>query len=231
MVESKNDQWAKNPWWERLYDSPAGKYYTRRCWDFIYQSLRGKQIETIIDIGGGKGRFANLLSDKGYQVTVFDIDETVLAKLKELNPKIEVISGNANDIQLDKRFDLVLSIGTLKYLDDFSIFLANVKRVLNDGGYLIIEVLNTHSLRRMIKSLFGRAERSYGVRLSPGDCVRALNKHGFKTICRRGAFWFVPPIKSKNYFLFKVGSFLEDITQVNRFVFYSPQYYIVAQLI
>lgn len=81
--------------------------------------------QTILDVGGGPGRYALFLAGQGHKVTLFDLSEACieLARKKAAQKKIEIkdyIHGNA--LELSERvagvFDTVLCMGPLYHLTE-----------------------------------------------------------------------------------------------------------------
>lgn len=104
--------------WERLegfhFEFEIAKHYLRK-------HLRGK---TVLDIGGGPGRYSVYLAEQGYDVTLVDLSEgnVALAKQKFLacgvNAKAYVCDArDLSSLRLGK-FDNVLLMGPLYHLSD-----------------------------------------------------------------------------------------------------------------
>ncbi len=128
---------------------------------FVYQSeleavkrllpVSGKGVE----IGVGSGRFAAPLGIK-YGV---DPSPKMIEKAKERGIDVKVGVGE-NIPYDDKSFDYALMVTTICFLDDVKKTLSEIKRILKDGGKVIIGFVDKDSkigreyLRIKDKSLF-----------------------------------------------------------------------------
>ncbi len=100
----------------------------------------------ILDCGGGPGRYALELSQRGYEVTLFDLSAGNLAlarqKAQEIGAPLENFEqGSALDLGRfpDETFDIVLVMGPLYHLleaSDRKQALREVYRVMKPGGQL-----------------------------------------------------------------------------------------------
>ena len=72
------------------------------------------QSKTLLDMGCGTGKHAELLSDNGYIVHGIDISEDMLkiAKNRSKNKEDKLLFSNSNiqDLNLNKKFDVVVSL-------------------------------------------------------------------------------------------------------------------------
>ena len=99
----------------------------------------GKDIK-VLDIGCGEGKDAIYLAEKGYDVTAFDITENGIRKTKKLaserNVEVNAFIADINDFEIEEKFDIIYSTGTIQYLDDDKIdaFFEKVKNMTNDNG-------------------------------------------------------------------------------------------------
>ena len=106
---------------------------------FVYRSeLQAIRIQLPekgegVEIGVGTGRFATLLGIKhGVEPS---------AKMREIakQRKIDVIDGEAEKLPFgDSRFDYLLMVTTICFLDDILGSLKEAYRVIKPGGFIII---------------------------------------------------------------------------------------------
>ncbi len=67
--------------------------------------------KTILELGCGTGKHAEILAKKGFEVYGVDFSRTMLEIAKKRNSAgTKFINGNVQNINLDKKFDLVLSL-------------------------------------------------------------------------------------------------------------------------
>ena len=100
-----------------------------------------KDGDKIIDIGAGTGRYSEIYSNKGYDVTAVEL---VKHNLKQIEKKgIKCFLGNAIDLSMfeDNSFDITLLFGPMYHLismDDKIKALEEAKRITKPGGYIFI---------------------------------------------------------------------------------------------
>jgi SAM-dependent methyltransferase len=88
-----------------------------------------------LDLGGGDGRFYELLTARGYRYTNLDITPSGPGAVK----------GDAHDLPFSQStFDLVVSCDSLEHFHDPLTVLKEVERVLKPGGTLVIWVPFLH---------------------------------------------------------------------------------------
>ena len=105
----------------------------------------------ILDIGCGPGFFSIILSQMGHHVTGIDAAEGMLEKARgnvaRVGAKASILQMDANDLDFpDNTFDLIVSRNVTHTLLDHTIAYREWKRVLKDGGLLLIYDANWHHL-------------------------------------------------------------------------------------
>jgi SAM-dependent methyltransferase len=93
-----------------------------------------------LDLAGGLGRHALWLTSRGWQVTVVDVSDVAIAKLRqaarELDVNIDLLVGDAADYKFEReRFDLIV----LFYHLDRRLF-PKIVLALKPGGLLICKM-------------------------------------------------------------------------------------------
>jgi len=75
--------------------------------DFIEDAFKAHsgEIKSVIDLGGGVGLHAGLLLKHGYDVTLFDQSKKALAIAKKNYPKLKIVQGSFEKINLNKQYD------------------------------------------------------------------------------------------------------------------------------
>ncbi|TLN04118.1 methyltransferase domain-containing protein, partial [bacterium] len=143
QVEEYYDQISQREW-ERFDRHPTEFSVTQRA---LCDHLPAAPAK-ILDIGGGPGRYAIWLTQKGYTVTLLDLSRQNLAlarsKSSETGLKLEaVMHGNALDLSAfpDESFDVVLLMGPLYHLvkeEERRRAIFEARRVLKTGGRLFV---------------------------------------------------------------------------------------------
>ena len=110
-----------------------------------------KPGDSVLDIGGGPGRYSLYLAKKGCDVTLLDLsDENVkfaATKAEELKLPLKAIQGNAleADELVTEKFDHVLLMGPLYHLPEESERIKAVDsamKVLKPGGVIFVSFIN-----------------------------------------------------------------------------------------
>ena len=105
--------------WQRLVRHRTEFGVTMRALDDYLPSAPAK----ILDIGGGPGRYAIVLTQQGYEVTLLDLSQNnlTLARQKAASARVNIaqmVHGNALDLSAfaPESFDAVLIFGPLYHL-------------------------------------------------------------------------------------------------------------------
>ena len=119
----------------------------------------------ILDIGGGPGRYAIWLAERGYRVVLADLVPDMLeiarTKVREMNASENVeaiVEANATDLRMwpDNAFDAVLSLGAFYHLPhpkEREAAAAEMVRVLRPGGFAFVAFMPRYAfLRRTISN-------------------------------------------------------------------------------
>ena len=125
--------------WQRLEGFSFEFEITKR---FLFFYMHGK---TVLDIGGGQGRYSIYLAQQGFDVTMVDLSENNIAIAKEkfsqygVNVKAYVCDArNLSCLNLGK-FDNVLLMGPLYHLtveEDRAACVLQAKQHLSENGVL-----------------------------------------------------------------------------------------------
>lgn len=104
--------------WNRIADRPEFLLTCRMLDRYI------KPGDTVLDIGGGPGRYSLYLAEKGCNVTLFDLSaentKFALEQAAKQGLSIQTVSGDAREVDkfVDGQFDYVLLMGPLYHLLD-----------------------------------------------------------------------------------------------------------------
>ena len=153
-----------------IYTKPYTDHYDLRAEDlflnvgeeldflkFAFDSFAKIKVKRIMDVGCGTGRHYVPLTQAGYDIAGVDPSENMLNKLRDklkaLNINPQIIVKDMREIDFNMQFDAVICMNSafLYMLTDEDILkaLKAFQRALNDGGLVIIDIMN-------FLSLFGR---------------------------------------------------------------------------
>lgn len=98
----------------------------------------------VLDAGCGEGYGADLLRRSGAsRVVAVDYDPSAVGNVRARYAGILCLQGNLVQLGLESgAFDLVVSLQTIEHLWDQSAFITECRRVLRDGGTLVLSTPN-----------------------------------------------------------------------------------------
>lgn len=142
----------------------------------IMRLLRGKHFKTAADIGGGYGRLCIFLKQYADKVTLAEPSQQQLDIAKEFlkdHPEIDKVLTQADSLKFkDKTLELITMIRVMHHLPDPSAEFQEIKRVLADDGYFILEIANYSHARNRLKHLI----KGQKLPLEPVDIRSEENK-------------------------------------------------------
>jgi len=115
----------------------------RSHWNLFQEIMEGRMRgRRVLEVGCGRGSMSAYFAENGYDCTLLDSSESVIATAKtifnncQLNASFDV--GDAMNLPYTKgSFDLVFSIGLLEHFKELTVPLAEQIRVLDQGGLFI----------------------------------------------------------------------------------------------
>jgi 2-polyprenyl-3-methyl-5-hydroxy-6-metoxy-1,4-benzoquinol methylase len=145
-VEKYYDQNAREEW-DRLERHCVEFQVTMRA---LTEFLPAEPAQ-LIDIGGGPGRYAITLAQRGYRVTLVDLSsgnlELAMQKAAEAGVKLDAfVHANVLDLSgfAEASFDVVLLLGPLYHLhklEDRQTALRQARHLLKPGGLIFTSVI------------------------------------------------------------------------------------------
>lgn len=143
---------------EEFYDTLSEDYekdHSKRFCDdilehFLWKFLPNKKRMSILDAGGGIGRFSFPLAKRGHDITLTDISEGMLDNARRIADKknlkdVDFLKESVIDMknQNDEEFDVVLVMNAiLDYCGNHKKALKEIYRVLKPNGIVIGNVNN-----------------------------------------------------------------------------------------
>lgn len=107
--------------------------------DIKFQGTSGGKL---LDCGGGNGRYAYAFSQRGFKVTMMDLDEKVCEYVKAQYPgAFKVICGNLIE-NLKQKYDVIFCNQLIEHFPNPHLFLQSLKLKLTKKGILIITTPN-----------------------------------------------------------------------------------------
>ncbi len=104
-------------------------------------TLYNIQPQQVLEVGAANGfRLATLAGRYGARAVAVEPSTDAIADGQRAFPLVEFIRGEAHDLPLQERFDLIIVNFVLHWVDrqHFLSAIGEIDRVLADGGYLLI---------------------------------------------------------------------------------------------
>ncbi|MCL4418058.1 MAG: class I SAM-dependent methyltransferase, partial [Actinobacteria bacterium] len=195
----------------------------------LIEELNPKEREKIIDLGCGTGYYLFLLSNLPVRLnlTGFDYDVKALAEAKtSLSGKnIELISGDLHKMPFkDNSFDKVVISEVLEHLENDSLAIKEIFRIIKPGGVMVVSVpsinypffwdpinyflqhlFKTHIKKGFFSGLWSGHLRLYLL----SDLRKKTEKAGFKIeVAEELTYWCLP---FNHYIVNLVARLLYDV--------------------
>lgn len=224
----------KEYWLDSQNRSLMGQYLTSIESFFIYQCLQNtKTTHSVLDIGGGTGRFAIPLKEKGFDVTVIEVQAAPLWWLRTKNPSIHsiLISPRIRGWPIkDSCMDCILAIQIPHLGADW--FWQECHRILRANGIVIMCSSNNHSYKGLLHKMrpllkpfvMKRGKWAYSnfYRISAKSLIKTMEKNNFRLEAALGYNW-LPATRDSNFPLIPLwGTVEEGLGLRKNLTFQSP---------
>ncbi|MGC9369426.1 MAG: class I SAM-dependent methyltransferase [Paracoccaceae bacterium] len=154
----------------------------------------------VLDVGCGDGVLATRLAQDGARVSGLDASSEMIAaaqrRAKAAGVEIDLVEGDASNIPFSaERFDRVVSVATLCFVDDPHRPITEMVRVLKPGGRLILGELGQSSLwvaQRRVKGWLGSDLWRAAHFRSRGDLLALATEAGLEDATVTGAVFYPP---------------------------------------
>ncbi|MFC1623817.1 glycosyltransferase [Candidatus Omnitrophota bacterium] len=180
------EYWVKNSAIFPSFYASGTNFFVRKFLDkrlkFISSLLNLKKGSEAIDVGCGSGVFSKLLLKGGVRVTAVDYSEEMLNICKEAlkyynTTDLALVNCDATDLKFpDNKFDLLISIGLLDYVDNVAPVIKEFSRVAKKDGSLIFTLPKRYSPFFFLRHGIGNYIRSSFLRLPPIITTVSINE-------------------------------------------------------
>ena len=153
-------EWFDTPFYHILYENRDYKE-AQRFIDNLENYFSFRTTDHILDLACGKGRFAKYLNQRGYEVTGIDLSEQSIKEAKAFaNMRLHFHAGDMRALPENKTYHYVLNMFT-----SFGYFnteienekaIASMAAVLNLGGILVLDFLNTQRIITTLPQEFSK---------------------------------------------------------------------------
>ena len=124
-----------------------------------YATLVKKYMSTgnVLDVGCAAGFILKSFHDSGWNCKGIEPNDT-MANYARTNLKLDVITGNIENLNTKTQFDLILMIQVIGHVIDLEQTIHNLSKSLKPGGYILIESWNMDSF---VARLMGKNWHEY----------------------------------------------------------------------
>ncbi len=141
----------------------AARDYEDVCDRIALRALLPPEGGRLIEVGAGFGRLAGEYT--GYrEVVLLDSSDVHVATALEVfgdDPRYDVGLGDAEALPFpDGAFDAAVCVRVLHHFGDPAPVIAELGRVVRDGGVLVVEFANKRNLKAIARRLLGRQDWS-----------------------------------------------------------------------
>jgi len=169
--------WASSPGMEDTYANDG------RLVAFLLSrlDLRGKRV---LEVGAGTGRDSLALAEKGAEVWTLDYSDESLRLMQQVaGESIRIVCGDARAIPFrDGTFDVVFHQGLLEHFRSPIEILVENRRVLREGGHLLIDVPQRYHYYTVMKHALMAVDRWFAgweTEFSAGELLSLMEEAGF----------------------------------------------------
>jgi len=130
-------------------------YYSAERKEII--SIFPADIETVLDVGCGRGVLGSRLKEKNLAASVvgIEINREAAESARERVDQVIIADAEKGDFELkDKYFDIIIFADILEHLKDPWSALSKFKRYLKDDGYMLLSIPNVRYYRIPLNILF-----------------------------------------------------------------------------
>lgn len=158
--------------------------------ELVEKILNIEEFGTVLDLGGGYGKNSLPFAQRGFDVTLVDFDSREINKLKKLikdfGVTMKVFQENITKFKFDRKYDIILNIATLHYLEEHEAkeLIKKMKEGTAKGGLNLITVFTEKNPSKDFKYLFKKGElrnfyKDWKI-MEYEEYMSRLEKHGEK---------------------------------------------------
>jgi len=110
--------------------------------------------KAVLEVGCGTGLVLQRVAGFARSAKGIDLSPGMLERARDRG--LDVLEGSATALPFaDDTFDVAYSFKVLSHVPQLDVALAEMVRVVRPGGHLVFDIYNRHSLRYLIKRVFG----------------------------------------------------------------------------
>jgi SAM-dependent methyltransferase len=158
----------------------------------VVKSLGLEKECRILDFGCTNGVFVKSLIDSGYGNGFgYDIAEDLVTEGRKIG--LQLFTGELENLVREREsfFDMVISYNVFEHLSSPQFVLSKLKKLLKNGGYLVISIPYINSLQvKIMKAKSPIIDPPYHIHyFTIKSITRLLTDHGFTVLSASTPFW------------------------------------------
>lgn len=134
--------------------------------NYLDSILKNERIKTCIEIGAAPGRWLSYIKKRrpDIKITALEYSEIGIEKIKQCFKfhnitDYEIIEGDFLELELNKKFDLIISIGFIEHFEDEVLRRVVSKHFgcLNSDGILFLDIPNFRGINYLLQYFFDKS--------------------------------------------------------------------------
>jgi len=175
--------------------SKHAKHYDRyasiqkNCAYRLIGKTEGGDFKCILDLGCGTGIYTKFLRERfrKARIKAVDISEEMicLAKKKLPGKKIEFVTGNAESMNFEEKFDLITSNSTFQWFSNLERAFLKYKKTLKDKGVILFSTFGPATFAELngsLEILFGKKLSITSQAFIRKEKIEKLLKKNFRNV-------------------------------------------------
>ena len=204
--------------YDRWVEDPFTAFVERRQNKGFLELSKAKPGMKVLDIGAGTGKYeilySRLMQKKGI-VVALDFSDSMLSQIRKnikkhkLEGFVFLVKGDGEHLPFKQgAFDEVLTMNTLQYIPNDRKFLAEINRVLKNGGNAVIDAISLTELRlgHNLALFWDKARKAFGKKplgvyrqfYTNESIKHRIQEHGLKVKKQIGVILVLPWITKEH---------------------------------
>ena len=180
---------SQNRWNPNLYDNKIN--YVSQYGQGIFEMLKAKKGEKILDLGCGTGDLTKAIADTGAIPLGMDASPEMIQTAKQKYPNIDFIEADAEEFKSNELFDAIFSNAALHWMKEAEKVILSIRDALAPGGRFVAEFGGKGNIQTLLEGIQYVLKTSYGISISSrnpwyfpsiGEYAQLLEKHGFHVV-------------------------------------------------
>jgi trans-aconitate methyltransferase len=127
--------------------------------DDVFELLKAKPQELILDLGCGNGALTNKIAESGANVVGIDSSPQMIEQAQHNYPEVEFKTANGCDFTFNYQFDAVFSNAALHWMKPPEPVIDRVYTCLKSGGRFVFEMGGHNNIKTVLACIIQAAER------------------------------------------------------------------------